>query len=176
MKRIFAMALVMLLLIPGRHKETGGPDSQTERPTSSGVGDPNDQTERPTSTDDGDTVTKPPAEYGSISGESPVPETRIGYVRAGTHAVDHAVSPSGIYFIEKPSDSSDASFIIYADHGSDTFIKLCGRPDRMHSGPDRNAYVRQGSDICYYYGYLYVISGEGQLTEACSLIRMGRIT
>lgn len=86
--------------------------------------------------------------------------------------MDHAVSPSGIYFIEKSSDDRDASFIIYADHGSDIFIKLCGRPDCMHSGSDCNAYVHQGSDICYYDGYLYVISGEGVYTEECSLIRM----
>lgn len=93
MKKIFSVVLVILLIMSGCHEEAGGPVGQTERPTSSGVGDlndqterptssgvedPKDQTERPTSTDDGDTVTKPPAEYGSISGDSPVPEKRVG--------------------------------------------------------------------------------------------------
>ena len=115
---------------------------------------------------------EPTMEYGWTDGESPVPDTRIGLVRAGLNSTDHAVSPTGIYFIQKPSEFGDASYIIYADNGSDTFIKLCGRPDCTHSTPDCNAYVYQGSDITYKDGYLYVISGEGQTTESCRLLRM----
>ncbi len=116
---------------------------------------------------------EPTVEYGWTDGESPVPELRIGYVRAGLNYVDHAVSPTGIYFIQKKSDFSSDSYIIYADNGSDTFIKLCGRPDCSHAGPDCNAYVYEGSNLCYQNGYLYVVSGGDQLGEnSCRLIRM----
>lgn len=160
MRRTGLIVLALLLLMTGCQSETGGPTNQT------------DQSERSASTGVVDIEPEPTVELGWTSGESPVPDTRIGYVRAGLHNTDHAVSPTGIYFIDKPSENSDGSYIIYADNGSDTFIKLCGRPDCTHSGPDCNAYVYQGSDICYKNGYLYVISGEGQYTEQCSLIRM----
>lgn len=155
MNRSVIWVLVLLLLLAGCHSETSGQSSQMPGQSNVVV----DETE-------------PTVEFGWTSGESPVSDKRIGYVRAGVHNFDHAVSPTGIYFIDRPSAESDASYIIYADHGSDTFIKLCGRPDCTHSGGDCNAYVHQGSDICYKDGYLYVVSGEGQYTEDCSLIRM----
>lgn len=116
---------------------------------------------------------EPTEVYGWTNGESPVPDLRIGYVRAGVNLVDHAVSPTGIYFIQKPYGRSGDSYIIYADNGSNTFIKLCGRPDCTHVGSDCNAYVYEGSNLCYQNGYLYVVSGGGQLGESsCRLLRM----
>ena len=54
------------------------------------------------------------------------------------------------------------SFLLYGDHGSDTLVKLCGRPDCDHTGQDCNAYFPQsGSSVCYYDGYLYVTTIGG---------------
>lgn len=122
---------------------------------------------------------EPTASYDWMAGESPVVAERVGVSRAGVHLVSHAVSPSGIYFIpEVTTDGgdyvsvSDDSFIIYADHGSDRFVKLCGRVDCTHDDQDCNAYLYKGSDLSYYQGYLYAVSGEGSYTEGCGLIRM----
>ena len=113
---------------------------------------------------------EPTSQFGWTSGESAVPNERIGLTRAGVNLTPHAVSPTGIYFFDKTD--GDDKFILYADNGSDTFIKLCGRPDCTHSTPDCNAYVFAGSEISYYGGYLYAMSGDGGASEDCTLIRM----
>ena len=113
---------------------------------------------------------EPTVDYGWASGESGVPNERIGLTRAGVNHTSHAVSPTGIYFFDKTD--GDEKFIVYADNGSDTFIKLCGRPDCTHSTPDCNAYVFSGCALSYYGGYLYAASGNGGRSEECKLIRM----
>lgn len=47
--------------------------------------------------------------------------------------------------------------MFYGDHGSDTIIKLCGRPDCMHNNADCNAFFNRGCSICYYDGHLYTV-------------------
>ena len=114
--------------------------------------------------------TEPIVEYGWTDGKSPVPNKRIGLVRAGVNCVYHAVSPTGVYFLDI-ADEGD-SYIVYADDGSDTFIKLCGRPDCPHNTADCNAYVPSGCALSYYGGYLYVGSGDSSLSREAKLIRM----
>lgn len=47
-------------------------------------------------------------------------------------------------------------FLFYADHESDTVIKLCGRPDCTHTTTDCNAVFLTGDcGISYYGGHLY---------------------
>ena len=119
------------------------------------------------------------ASYTWESGESPVPDLRIGVVRLGLNIVDHAISPTGIYFVpEVVMDHGgyqtvlEASFVQYADHGSSNFYKLCGRVDCTHDNEDCNAYIYQGSDLSFYQGNLYAVSGEGAFTDRCMLMRI----
>lgn len=78
---------------------------------------------------------EPTATYDWMAGESPVPNVRMGILRAGLTTGLQTVSPRGVYFVAE-ADNARNSYILYADHGSDTFIKLCGRSDCTHSGPD----------------------------------------
>lgn len=122
---------------------------------------------------------EPTATYDWMKGESPVPVQRIGVYRAGITETSHTVSPNGVYYLEtnrfdsaNNGKENDSTYIMYSDHGSDTFVKLCGRPDCSHNNPDCNAYVQKGSDISFYNGYLYVVSGEGSDSGDCYLMRM----
>ena len=116
--------------------------------------------------------TEPTAIYNWMAGESPISNTRTSIVRSGLCYVDHAISPKGIYFIDKKENSND-TYILYVDNGSDTIIKLCGRVDCNHNTADCNSYLYMGSDISYHNGHLYAITGEGPLSDnRCNLIRM----
>ena len=115
--------------------------------------------------------TEPTSNYDWVSDNSPVPEQRVGVLRAGVNGSFVAVSPSGVYAISSPFPKFD-SYIVYFDHDSDTAVKLCGRADCTHDTSDCNAYIYIGSDISYYDGYLYAVSGEGKLANECTLLRM----
>ena len=110
---------------------------------------------------------EPVATYDWMAGESPVPNERVGVFRSSTTNYCQAVSPQGTYFLAT-AYATDC-YILYADHGSDTFVKLCGRPDCTHSSPDCNAYVSNGKKLSFYNGYLYVAAG---LMGGDRLIRM----
>ncbi len=120
------------------------------------------------------------ATYHWMAGESPVSERRMGVVRYGLNLADnYAVSPKGIYFIPDViidngsyQQTSSDTFVLYADNGSADLNKLCGRNDCTHDSPDCNAYLYKGSDLSYYQGNLYAVSGEGPHTEECKLVRM----
>ena len=103
---------------------------------------------------------EPTATYDWMAGESPVPNERIGVHRSSLANGFQTVSPQGTYFLTEV-DSARNCYILYADHGSDTFVKLCGRADCLHSDPDCNAYIYAGSFLSYYNGYLYAVSGLG---------------
>ena len=114
---------------------------------------------------------EPTATYDWMAGESPVPNKRIGTVRAGLAGADVAVSPTGVYFLPAYTVTSE-QYIMYVDDGSDQVIKLCGRADCTHENTDCNAYIKSGSDLSYYGGHLYVVTGEGGNSDQCELIRM----
>lgn len=125
--------------------------------------------------------TEPTAVYDWMAGESPVPNRRIGVRRAGLHWEDNrAVSPTGVYFCpnvvvehdEGYSERTDDTYILYADHGRDAVYKLCGRSDCTHDNADCNAYLYDGSDLTYYQGHLYAVTGEGPWKDECKLVRM----
>lgn len=97
--------------------------------------------------------------YDWMAGECLISTRRTGLSRSGVHMVcDFEVTDSGIYYIYSPMDEVLAPFILYADHGSDTIIKLCGRPECDHSTYDCDAYFYSAADIMYYEGYLYVLA------------------
>ena len=108
--------------------------------------------------------------YSWMAGDSPVPARRVGVLRQGLINTPYAVSSAGVYFMEKGGDSK-GNFILYADHGSDTLIRLCGRADCSHDTEDCNAYLFRGSALSYYGGHLYGVSGSGS-EEECKLVRM----
>ena len=97
--------------------------------------------------------TAPPEDTG------PIPPLRTGLQRQGLSTRDHNLecTEDGIYAVH----NFDDSFLLYADHGSDTFVKLCGRPDCAHTGADCNAHFYSCSNICYYDGYLYAVEDAG---------------
>ena len=109
--------------------------------------------------------------YDWMAGESPVSTKRICSLRASVNNPYFAVSPTGCYYIQSTTGST-ASFILYLDNGTDTMIKLCGRPDCNHSNSDCNSYLYCGSMLSYHNGYLYAVSGANATAEQCELIRM----
>ena len=90
-------------------------------------------------------------------GNSPVPNVRTGIEEQYLFTIGNSYecTDMGVYFVCKTIDPAKA-FILYGDHGSDTLVKLCGRPDCTHSDRDCNACVPGADSICYYDGYLYV--------------------
>lgn len=108
--------------------------------------------------------------YDWMSGQSPVPNRRVGLNRGWDMSTTvQTVSDKGTYFIYNPGwqvDVTDPSpWILYMDHGSDTVIKLCGRPDCPHNTTDCNAFVDSAQAVHFYNGYLYVISSGPIMTE-----------
>ncbi|MDE7280535.1 MAG: hypothetical protein K2N36_02195, partial [Ruminiclostridium sp.] len=55
------------------------------------------------------------------------------------------------------------SWLLYADRDSDTFMKLCGRPDCTHSDENCNAFFKSASSICYYDGFLYTFDDNDDI-------------
>lgn len=119
--------------------------------------------------------TEPTTTYDWMAGESPVTVNRMGVVRGGVNGMDHAVGPSGTYFISSDTNnhnSSEDRFVLYLDHGSNVLVKLCSRVDCTHDTADCNAYLYMGSDLSYYCGFLYGITGEGPDTKESKLVRI----
>ena len=117
--------------------------------------------------------TEPTATYDWMAGESPVPNQRVGIFRSGVNvgSLYTSPSPTGVYTVSTPVMGGDR-YIMYADYGSDTFVKLCGRADCTHDNSDCNAYLRMGYNISYYGGYLYAATGDGAADGECELLRM----
>lgn len=149
---LFAVVLILALFFTGCQDET-------LMPTGPGLSNPTR----------GEDI-EPTATYDWMDGESPVANKRMCTLRASVNNPYFAVSPTGTYFIQTTNTAS--SFILYADNGSDTLIKLCGRPDCSHSGSDCNAYLYRGSALSYYAGYLYAVCGAEATSTQCELIRM----
>ena len=114
--------------------------------------------------------TKQAAAYDWMAGECPIPQQRSGIDRQGISSVGNGFecTDDGVYFMLK--GQQDGNYLYYGDHGSDTIVKLCGRPDCMHNDADCNAFVSWGNNICYYDGYLYTIQRSGFRNH--ELIRM----
>lgn len=123
---------------------------------------------------------EPTMVYDWAAETSPIPVKRIGTLRAGlNNSTVTAVSPTGVYYLYEimylAGETPLSPVILYADNGSDTFIRLCGRPDCTHETEDCNAYVKGGKMLFYYNGYLYVVaeeSGDGPGNVKCQLIRI----
>ena len=101
----------------------------------------------------------------------------VSTMRTGTRRQIKSISngfectQEGSYFMY--DGSGGGSWLLYIDHGSDTVIKLCGRPDCTHTDSDCNAYFKEAENICYYDGFLYTFNERNtfDLTDK-DLIRM----
>lgn len=113
----------------------------------------------------------PTITYDWISGECPIPTIRTGLLTQGvfTDSNGFECTNDGMYFM---LSTEQGSILCYCDHGSDTVVKLCSRPDCTHSGRDCNAYFHSGRGICYYDGYLYTVQKMENDSRNYELIRM----
>lgn len=87
-------------------------------------------------------------------GSSPVPNIRTGIYSQTGAGNDIEVTDSGIYVL--CNAGFGRSYLLYADHGSDTFVKLCARPDCEHSNRQCNAYFESSSGLYYDGSHLFV--------------------
>ena len=87
-------------------------------------------------------------------GSSPVPNIRTGIYSQTGAGNDIEVTDSGIYVL--CNAGFGRSYLLYADHGSDTFVKLCARPDCEHSNRQCNAYFESSSGLYYDGSRLFV--------------------
>lgn len=87
-------------------------------------------------------------------GNSPVPNIRTGIYSQTGAGNDIEVTDSGIYVL--CNAGFGRSYLLYADHGSDTFVKLCARPDCEHSNRQCNAYFESSSGLYYDGSHLFV--------------------
>ena len=105
--------------------------------------------------------------YPWVKGESPIPAERTGILRKlGLADKNYEFTDTGIYYFDK------YGFLMYADHGSDTFVMLCNRPNCPHADQPVVDWVNcnasfEGSSLCYYDGYLYVFGGD--TIQRCNL-------
>ena len=84
----------------------------------------------------------------------PISTLRTGTELQGikTYGNGFECTDTGSYFM---CTIGTETWLLYTDHGSDTIIKLCGRPDCNHTDKDCNAYFIFANSICYYNGFLY---------------------
>lgn len=105
-----------------------------------------------------ETTAPPEPEY---IGNSPIPNIRTGIKAQGMSTLGNGmeVTESGVYFMSRAGGGW--YYLLYADHGSDTVVKLCARPDCTHSDRFCNAYFENGSNIYYDGSHLYVGEAAG---------------
>ena len=87
----------------------------------------------------------------------PISTMRTGTERQGikNYGNSFECTETGSYFM---CEINEKSWLLYADHGSDSFIKLCGRPDCDHNKNDCNAFFDKAVSVCYYNGFLYTFN------------------
>lgn len=111
---------------------------------------------------------EPPSEPAYLD-NSPVPNIRTGIDRSGITCFGHSmeVTENGVYFM--CHGDGGATYLLYCDHGSDTLIKLCGRPDCDHTGYHCNARFEGGINVCYDGTKLYVAEQAGTIVKVYRL-------
>ena len=100
-----------------------------------------------------------PTIYDWMAGESPISARRTGLDRQCVALDGFECTNDGVYFLFE--DTYGNGYLLYGDHGSDTLIKLCGRPDCPHDNATCNAYLRGYDQLRYYDGHLYAAAYMG---------------
>ena len=109
--------------------------------------------------------------YSDVTGETETAEEtfdaeRISSFRWGLSRV-FVQSETGIYCVRQEEHNGAAErFILYCDMNSDTFMKICGRPDCTHCDHTCNAWLPGGSmGLSYYNGHLYFMDPAPELSD-----------
>ena len=84
----------------------------------------------------------------------------------------NATQMHAFYNVDESPTSIGGTFLFFADHNSDTFIKLCGRPDCSHDTDQCNAFLMNALGITYYDGHLYFATVELAQNGIAALYRM----
>lgn len=122
-------------------------------------------------------------------GNSPIGGIRTGVLRAGAQLAWGAAfecTDDGFYFCDQNlpcqydegddgtlDDTRLGAFVLFCQHGSDTIIKLCGRPDCTHQGVGCNAFFEHGiGGIFYYDEHLYVAEDLPNRNNTLALYRI----
>lgn len=102
-------------------------------------------------------------------GNSPVPNIRTGIHSQGMSGYGNSmeITETGVYFMSYVGGGR--SYLLYADHGSDTVVKLCARPDCTHSDRLCNAYFENGSSVYCDGSHLYVGEHAGTMIKVYRL-------
>lgn len=102
-------------------------------------------------------------------GNSPVPNIRTGIKSSGISGYGNnmEVTDTGVYFM--CDGGYGRCYLLYADHGSDTLVKLCSRPDCTHTNRLCNAYFENGSSVYYDGSHLYVGEHAGSVIKVYRL-------
>ena len=94
-------------------------------------------------------------DYDWLSDASPISPKRTGILEQGISSYGVECTEDGVYFI---LNTNNGNFLFYGDHGSDSIVKLCSRPECSHADKECNAFLGVGSsNICYYNGNLYMV-------------------
>ncbi len=96
--------------------------------------------------------------YPWMAGESPIPDRRIGISRQGLGGLGFTVTEAGYYIMGWDPRLPGTGCLFYGDHGSDTIVKLCGRPDCDHLNEDCNAWFNSGGNVYYDGSHLFVVN------------------
>ena len=109
---------------------------------------------------------------------SPVPNRRISVVRPGAGYV--LQTESGLYVVVSErvatpeNENFFLDFVLYCDHASDEFVKLCGRADCLHNTADCDACLGNIFEgMGYYDGSIYYFQNAAvDNTRGCALFKM----
>ena len=113
----------------------------------------------------------------SLLKENPlISQERVSQWRIGINSTFFTLSETGVYTV---CSEKTGNYVLYCDLHSDTFVKLCSRPDCPHNNSDCDANL--GGDfippLCYYRDALYYIRPQTMIADdwiPATLIQMDK--
>ena len=87
---------------------------------------------------------------------SPISGIRTGIKRQCITSVDNSFecTDEGAYFM---CSMNDGSWLLYADHDTNSLVKLCSLENCTHDTVDCDAWFGNATNICFYDGFLYTV-------------------
>ena len=184
MKRIQHYFLAILIVLSmmllsacgqsGQPTDPSIPSKTTDQsiPTKSSDRSETDPSHSAAESSESSTSPESPSSSASSSADSPIPDRRIGVVRTGDYITQ---TEQGIYTVvtEKVTESGYGymTFVLYCDHYSDEFVKLCGRVDCPHNTAECDACLGRCVPLLgYFNGHLYYIQQRNQANAATNTL------